>query len=79
MSVVGLDALLALQDLDTAIDQRRHRRAHLPERAGLADIDGEMTRRGRVPASSPPSVTTSRRARPPPKPTWRPMKLGRPQ
>lgn len=34
-----LDALLALQDLDSARDQVRHRRAHLPERAELATID----------------------------------------
>jgi predicted nucleic acid-binding Zn-ribbon protein len=34
-----LDALLALQDVDTAIDQQRHRRAQLPERAELATID----------------------------------------
>ncbi|HEY3810738.1 MAG TPA: C4-type zinc ribbon domain-containing protein [Acidimicrobiales bacterium] len=34
-----LDALLALQDLDTARDQVRHRGAHLPERAELAAID----------------------------------------
>jgi len=33
-----LGALLALQDLDTHIDQERHRRAHLPERAELADL-----------------------------------------
>jgi predicted nucleic acid-binding Zn-ribbon protein len=34
-----LAALLALQDADTAIDQHRHRRAHLPEHAELAAID----------------------------------------
>ena len=39
-----LDALLALQDVDTAIDQQRHRRAHLPERAELAAIDGDAAR-----------------------------------
>jgi hypothetical protein len=33
--------LLAVQDLDTAIDQHRHRRAHLPERAELEAIDTE--------------------------------------
>jgi predicted nucleic acid-binding Zn-ribbon protein len=39
-----LDALLALQDVDTAIDQQRHRRAHLPERAELTAIDGDAVR-----------------------------------
>jgi predicted nucleic acid-binding Zn-ribbon protein len=34
-----LDALLTLQDVDTAIDQQHHRRAHLPQRAELAAID----------------------------------------
>lgn len=33
-----LDALVGLQDLDTHIDQERHHRAHLPERAELAEI-----------------------------------------
>jgi uncharacterized protein len=33
-----LEALLALQALDTGIDQRRHRRSHLPERAELAAL-----------------------------------------
>jgi predicted nucleic acid-binding Zn-ribbon protein len=37
--MAALDALLALQDVDTAIDQQRHRRAHLPERAELTGID----------------------------------------
>jgi predicted nucleic acid-binding Zn-ribbon protein len=37
-----LDALLALQDVDTAVDQRRHRRANLPERTELAAIDREV-------------------------------------
>jgi len=36
-----LEALLALQDFDTGIDQRRHRRAHLPERAELTAVDRE--------------------------------------
>jgi predicted nucleic acid-binding Zn-ribbon protein len=35
-------ALLALQDLDTALDQHRHRRAALPERAELAAIDAGL-------------------------------------
>jgi len=34
-----MGALLALQDLDTHIDQERHRRAHLPERAELSDLE----------------------------------------
>jgi len=33
-----LEALLALQDLDTHIDQERHLRAHLPERAELFEL-----------------------------------------
>jgi hypothetical protein len=33
-----LGALLALQDLDTHIDKERHRRAHLPERAELTEL-----------------------------------------
>jgi predicted nucleic acid-binding Zn-ribbon protein len=43
-----LDALLALQDVDTAIDQQRHRRAHLPERAELTAIDADAARLGAV-------------------------------
>jgi predicted nucleic acid-binding Zn-ribbon protein len=34
-----LDALVALQDIDTAIDQHRHQRSRLPERTELAAID----------------------------------------
>jgi predicted nucleic acid-binding Zn-ribbon protein len=37
-----LQALIALQDIDTGLDQLRHRRSHLPERAGLAAIEAEM-------------------------------------
>ncbi len=37
----ALQDLLAVQDLDLALDQLRHRRAHLPERQELARIDGE--------------------------------------
>jgi uncharacterized protein len=37
--MADLDALVALQDLDTHLDQERHRRDHLAERAELADID----------------------------------------
>jgi predicted nucleic acid-binding Zn-ribbon protein len=36
-----LQALIALQDIDTALDQLRHRRAHLPEGVELAAIDDE--------------------------------------
>jgi uncharacterized protein len=41
--VTGADlhAVLALQEVDTALDQLRHRRAHLPEQAELAAIDRE--------------------------------------
>jgi uncharacterized protein len=39
VSTTDLEALLALQDLDTHLDQERHKRDHLPERAELADID----------------------------------------
>jgi predicted nucleic acid-binding Zn-ribbon protein len=42
-----LDALLALQDIDTALQQHRHRRAHLPERAELTAIDQETAQLGR--------------------------------
>lgn len=34
-------ALITLQDIDTGIDQLRHRRSHLPERAELTAIDVE--------------------------------------
>jgi uncharacterized protein len=34
-----LQAVLRVQDLDTALDQHRHRRATLPERAALASLD----------------------------------------
>jgi predicted nucleic acid-binding Zn-ribbon protein len=44
LSTSPVDALLALQDLDTSIDQHRHRRAHLPERAALAAVDQEAAR-----------------------------------
>jgi predicted nucleic acid-binding Zn-ribbon protein len=42
-----LQDLLALQDLDLALDQIRHRRATLPERAELAKVDGEIRELGR--------------------------------
>jgi uncharacterized protein len=35
-------ALITLQDVDTGIDQLRHRRSHLPERAELTAIDLEV-------------------------------------
>jgi predicted nucleic acid-binding Zn-ribbon protein len=37
-----LQALIALQDVDTALGQLRHRRSHLPERADLAAIEQEL-------------------------------------
>jgi uncharacterized protein len=37
-----LQDLLAVQDLDTWLDQARHRQAHLPERSELAAIDGQI-------------------------------------
>jgi predicted nucleic acid-binding Zn-ribbon protein len=36
------EALLAVQDLDTALDQHAHRRATTPERAELADLDARI-------------------------------------
>jgi uncharacterized protein len=39
-----LAALLSVQDLDTALDQHRRRRAGLQERAELAGIDGRLGR-----------------------------------
>lgn len=39
MSSPALDALLAVQDRDTALDQLRHRRAGLPERAALNALE----------------------------------------
>jgi hypothetical protein len=38
VSAADLEALLDLQDHDTRIDQELHRRAHLPERAQLAEL-----------------------------------------
>ena len=40
----SLQELLAVQDLDVAIDQLRHRRAHLPEREQVARLDEESGR-----------------------------------
>jgi uncharacterized protein len=42
MSVSDLEALLAVQDLDLAADRDRHRRATLPERTRLADVDARV-------------------------------------
>jgi predicted nucleic acid-binding Zn-ribbon protein len=43
------EALLAVQDLDTTIDQLRHRREHLPERAELGAVAKEgVTLAGRI-------------------------------
>jgi uncharacterized protein len=39
LTTADLDALLALQDLDTHIDQEVHRKAHLPERQQLAQLE----------------------------------------
>jgi predicted nucleic acid-binding Zn-ribbon protein len=38
-----LDALLRVQDLDTALDQHRYRRRTLPEREDVARLDGVRT------------------------------------
>jgi predicted nucleic acid-binding Zn-ribbon protein len=41
--VPDLENLLALQRLDTAMDQLRHRRSHLPERVRRREIDSQLT------------------------------------
>jgi predicted nucleic acid-binding Zn-ribbon protein len=41
MSSPALEALMAVQDLDTELSQARHRLAHLPERAELDGVLGE--------------------------------------
>jgi predicted nucleic acid-binding Zn-ribbon protein len=46
MTAAALEGLLALQDLDTKIDQERHRQAHLPERARLAEIESQLAEAG---------------------------------
>jgi hypothetical protein len=48
VSVVDLDGLLVLQDLDTRIDQEAHRRANLPARAELGELQALMAQRGAV-------------------------------
>jgi uncharacterized protein len=45
LSTADLEALLALQDLDTHIDQERHRKAHLPEREEVAQLERLMGQR----------------------------------
>ncbi|HLI24033.1 MAG TPA: C4-type zinc ribbon domain-containing protein [Acidimicrobiales bacterium] len=42
MTAPAQQSLLALQDLDSAIDRQRHRRVSLPERAQLADVDRRL-------------------------------------
>lgn len=42
MPAPELSSLLALQDLDTRIDQERHLRAHLPERAELSGVEAGL-------------------------------------
>jgi predicted nucleic acid-binding Zn-ribbon protein len=42
--VTTLEALAELQDMDTRLEQIRHRRDHLPERAELAGVQGEIGR-----------------------------------
>lgn len=37
----ALDDLLAVQAIDTTLDQLRHRRTHLPERAELKDVEAK--------------------------------------
>ena len=41
----SLSELLVVQDLDTALDQHRHRRTTLPERSEIAAIDAEAASR----------------------------------
>lgn len=55
-SVDALDALLAVQEHDTAIDRLVHRRAHLPERAAVAELE---TRRSTL-ATDLAAATTRR-------------------
>lgn len=40
--MTAFDALLDVQERDTAVDQLRHRRVHLPERARLAALEERM-------------------------------------
>ena len=45
MTTADLQALLALQDLDTHIDQEQHKRAHLPEREELVELERLMAQK----------------------------------
>ena len=47
MSSDSVGDLLAVQDLDLAADQLRHRRAHLAERSRLAEINEQIASLGR--------------------------------
>lgn len=40
--MADLEALLAVQDHDTTVDQLRHRRDHLPERAALRKVSDDL-------------------------------------
>jgi len=42
LSAPAQEALLAVQDLDTALDQHRHRRGQLPQRQELVALDAEL-------------------------------------
>jgi predicted nucleic acid-binding Zn-ribbon protein len=42
LTAPNLEAVLQVQDLDTALDQHRHRRATLPEREALAALDRQL-------------------------------------
>jgi predicted nucleic acid-binding Zn-ribbon protein len=65
MSAPQLAALLAVQDLDTAIDQVRHRRSHHPARAELAAVDAAeaAARPRRVVAEAARDEVAARQAR----------------
>jgi predicted nucleic acid-binding Zn-ribbon protein len=43
-SVGALQDLLAVQDIDTALDQARHRLAHLPARVELVSVDARVAK-----------------------------------
>jgi predicted nucleic acid-binding Zn-ribbon protein len=43
LSGANLEALLAVQELDTELDRSRHRLTSLPEQAELAGLDGRLT------------------------------------
>ena len=48
MASAGLEALLALQDVDTKIDQLRHRELTHPLRAALAEVEKQLKRQNQV-------------------------------